>query len=94
MLRNTFFNPPDKLSTRQKIKKHCEDIIIPDQKQKLKMYKKLPEDYLIRDKNKEYKIVSRDYYLYHIQDDELDTDTELIDEDDDIEEQRILNKYK
>lgn len=91
---NTLFNPPDKRKTRRQIlTEHCEKNIIPQQKKNIKYFKTKPDEYVIRDKNNEYKIVSKNYYIYHIQEDEYDTDAELMDEDDYNEELRIKNKY-
>lgn len=53
-------------------------------------YLKKESEILIRDKNRNYKIVSKNYYLYHLADDEMDTEEELIDEDDWEEEKRII----
>jgi hypothetical protein len=94
MFKNSFFNPPDKKRTRRQIlTEHCEKNIIPQQKKNIRFFKTKPDQYVIRDKNKEYKIVSKEYYIYHIHEDEYDTDVELIDEEDLIEEERIKNKY-
>jgi len=95
MFRNTFFNPPDKKRThRQILKDHCIQVIIPKQKELMYFYKTKPNQYLIHDKDGNYKIVSKKYYFYDIAEDEYDTDTELIDEQDLLEEQRIKDKYK
>lgn len=94
MFRNTFFNPADKIrSKRNLLKDFCENDIIPKQKYLEQLYKKSPDDYLIRDKFGNYKIVTKHYYFYDIQEDEYDTDNELIDEEDEEEENRIKNKY-
>jgi len=63
------------------------------QKQKEKQYKKHANEILIRDKNKNYKIVSKNYYLYYIQEDEFDTDEEFEDEEWSKEVERIKLKY-
>lgn len=93
MYKNTFFNPPDK-QRRQILRDHCLQVIIPKQKQAIYFYKTKPNQYLIHDKDGNYKIVSKNYYFYEIEEDEYDTDTELVDEQDLLEEQRIKNKYK
>lgn len=94
MFRNTFFNPADKRRTRRQIlTDHCVYNIIPKQKELIYYYKTTPNEYLIHDKDGNYKIVSKNYYFYNLQEDDYDTDTELIDEEDLLEEQRIKNKY-
>jgi hypothetical protein len=94
MFRNTFFNPADKRKTRRQIlTEHCELHIIPKQKKLIHFYETKPNQYLIHDKNGNYKIVTKSYYFYEIQEEEYDTDTELINEEDLAEEQRIKNKY-
>jgi len=93
MFRNSYFNPPDKrLSRKQVLTLYCEHHI-PKQKEMMHHYKTKPNQYLIHDKNKNYKVVSKQYYFYEIQEDEYDTDTELISEEDLQEEERIKNKY-
>ena len=51
------------------------------------------QEILIKDKDRNYRIVSKNYYLYHLRDDELDTEEELIDEEDWEEEKRIVAKH-
>lgn len=91
--KNTFFNPKDKRKTRREILTQYTKEHIINQKQQLRFYKTKPNQYLIHDKDGNYKTVSKTYYFYHIQEDEYDTETELVDEDDYAEEQRIKNKY-
>jgi hypothetical protein len=93
---NKFWNPDDKekkTSRRKILKKLCTEQIIPQQKQNIKYFKTKPNQYLIHDKYGNYKIVSKHYYLYHIEEDEYDTDTELYDEEWNKEVERIQNKY-
>lgn len=74
------------------IEKYCYKVLY-DQKKEKQKYMKQDNDVLIRDTNKEYKIVSKNYYLYHMKETEFDTEEELIDEDDWEEEKRIKAKY-
>lgn len=67
--------------------------VLQRQKEEKQKYMKQDNDVLIRDTNKEYKIVSKNYYLYHMKESEFDTEEELIDEDDWNEEKRIKAKY-
>jgi hypothetical protein len=60
---------------------------------KTEKYMKQDDDILIKDTNKEYKIVSKNYYLYYMKETEFDTEEELVDEDDWEEEKRIKAKY-
>lgn len=90
---NTFWNPKDKRKTRrQLLSEFCVDAI---QKQKYyeKLYKTKPNQMLIHDKDGAYVIVSKNYYYYHMKDDEYETETELVDEEDEREAQRIKDKY-
>lgn len=88
-----FWKPLEKRSTRKDIlSAYCSEHFI-KQKQTEKMYRKKPNDILIRDCNGNYKVVSKYYYMYHMEEDEYDTETELVDEDFELEKQEILNKY-
>lgn len=75
-----------------KLEEYCYRVLH-DQKKEKQKYMKQDNDVLIRDTNKEYKIVSKNYYLYHMKETEFDTEEELIDEDDWEEEKRIMAKY-
>jgi len=75
-----------------KLEEYCNRVISNQQKEK-EQYLKKESEILIRDKNRNYKIVSKNYYLYHLEDDEMDTEEELVDEDDWIEEKRLIAKY-
>lgn len=85
-LRNT------KESKRDILSKWCCENFKKQQKIE-KLYKKYPNEILIRDKNKNYKRVTKNYYLYYIEEDEYDTETELEDPEWVAEVQRIQNKY-
>jgi len=87
---NLFFNPKDKRS--QTLINFCSKHI-PKQKQIIKYYKTKPNQYLIHDKNSNYKLVSKCYYFYKMEEEEYDTDTEPYDEEWEQEVERIQNKY-
>lgn len=92
-MNNTFWNPQDKRkSINTVLDKYCEKTI-EKQKENEKIFQKQSYECLIRDKYGNLKKVSRIYYLYYIENDEYDTETELIDENDELEKIRILNKY-
>lgn len=96
MTKNSFFNPADKrdtLNRRKRLKELCKHKIIPQQQKNELIFRSKPNEYLIRDKNGDLKKVNKTYYLYHIQDDECETETEIIDEEDYLEFERIKNKY-
>lgn len=96
MTKNSFFNPADKrdtLNRRKRLKELCKYKIIPQQQKNELIFRSKPNEYLIRDKNGDLKKVNKTYYLYHIQDDECETETEIIDEEDYLEFERIKNKY-
>ena len=93
---NKFWNPDDKekkISRRRIIKDLCLNQIIPQQKKEIKYFKTRPNQYLIHDKHGNYKIVSKNYYFYNIEEDEYDTDTELYEEEWIKEVEIIQNKY-
>jgi len=74
---NKFFNQKDKRKSRyQCINNFCLHAIN-KQKQEIISFKRKPNQILIRDKNGNLKQVSKNYYLYYIQDDEYDTELEL-----------------
>lgn len=90
---NSLFNPPEKRCSRRQVlmnycKKHYRE-----QKQKEKVFRTKPNQILIRDNKGEYKIVSKHYYFYNMQNDEYDTEEELVDEEHEKEVNRILNIY-
>jgi hypothetical protein len=90
---NSFFNPDDKRKTRRQIlTKFCSEHI-PKQKQIIKYYKTKPNQYLIHDKYGNYKLVSKYYYFYKMEEEEYDTETEPYDEEWSKEVERIQNKY-
>ena len=94
MNNNKFFNPDEKTKSKRRIiKEFCLDDYIPKQKENIKIYKTQPNQFLIHDKNGNYKVVSKYYYFYQIEEDEYDTDTELIDEEWENEVIRIKEMY-
>jgi len=72
------------------IEDYCKQVIHDQKCEKQKYLKLNKQDVLIKDKDQNYRIVSKNYYLYHLRDDELDTEEELIDEDDWEDEKRII----
>jgi len=76
-----------------KLEAYCYRVIDRQQKEKVQYFKLNKQEMLIKDKDRNYRIVSKNYYLYHLRDDELDTEEELIDEDDWEEEKRIIAKH-
>lgn len=86
----TFFNPADKNNKR--LFNFCQQNI-QIQKEKEIKFKTIPDEILIHGADKNYKIVSNVYYMYHMGENEYDTETELIDEDQYNEEQEIKLKY-
>jgi hypothetical protein len=91
---NNLFNPKDKVKVRRN-----QDLInytilhLSEQKYRHHIYKTKPNQLLIHDKDGKYKIVSKNYALYHMDNDEYNTETELDDEDFINEEKRIKEKY-
>lgn len=73
------FNPKDKRVGRKNIIEEFCSKHYKEQEKKIKLYKTSPNQVLIKDKNNEYKIVSKYYFNYLIQDDECETETELED---------------
>lgn len=76
------------------IEDYCCRVIENQAYEKREYFKMNKNDILIKDKDRNYRIVSKNYYLYHLRDDDLDTEEELIDEDDWEDEKRIIAKYK
>lgn len=68
-------------------------IHIKEQKHKEKFYKKKPNQILIHDKDGNYKIVCKIYAMYHMSNDEYETETELEDKESEIEAKSIMKKY-
>lgn len=91
---NNFWNPQDKrLTRRQILTEYCYNAI-EKQREKEKIFRSKTDELLIRDKFNNLKKVTKIYYLYHMEDDEYETETELLNELDEIEKDRIINKYK
>jgi hypothetical protein len=90
---NTFFNPKDKRQTkRQILEKYCEDAVM-KQKHNERYFRKKPNEILIHGADGEYKVVSKAYAMYHMAEDEYETETELEDEEWAIETERIKAFY-
>ena len=89
----SLFNPKDKRRTRKDVLSEYCTIHFKKQKETEKLFRKRPNEILIRDSLGKYKIVSKYYYLYHMEEDEYDTEEELVDPDDEAEFIRIKNKY-
>jgi hypothetical protein len=90
---NNYWNPKEKRRTRREIlSEYCVDAI-KKQKHNEKLYRTKPNQILIHNKDGAYVIVSKHYYYYHMKDDEYETETELVDEEDEREAQRIRDKY-
>lgn len=89
----SLFNPKDKRKTRKEVLLDYCDEHFRKQKQQEKLYKSRPNQILIRDGKGQYKIVSKNYHLYHMEDDEYDTEEELLDEEFEKEKLRIKMKY-
>lgn len=68
-------------------------IVICQQRREKQKYLQRRKDVLIRDCDNNYKVVSKNYYLYHMKDSEYDTEEELFDEEDIKEENRILKQF-
>jgi hypothetical protein len=76
-----YFNPAEKRKTRKQIlDEYCKDHVAKQQKEEI-FFRKRPNQMLIRDKNDEYKVVSKTYYHYYMENDEYDTEKELEDEE-------------
>jgi len=76
---NKFFNSKDKRKSRHEcINNFCVNAI-KKQKEQINNFKKKPNQILIRDCDGKLKQVSKIYYLYHIKDDEYDTELEIED---------------
>jgi NADH:ubiquinone oxidoreductase subunit len=56
-------------------------------------YRTKPNQVLIRGSNGAYKIVSKTYSMYHMQDDEYETENELEDEEWEKDKKLIQQKY-
>ena len=76
-MHNTFWNPEDKRKSKKQIISEYIIKHIEKQKETEKYYKKYPNQRLIRDGNGNLKVVTKNYYLYHNNDDEYDTETEF-----------------
>jgi len=88
-----YFNHKDKRKTRRDVlSEYCQEHF-KNQVKTEKMFKSRPNQILIRDCLGQYKIVSKTYYFYNMQNDEYDTEEELLDDDDEKELIRIQNKY-
>ena len=79
-MKNTFWNQPDKRKSKHQCLNDFCIKAIEKQQDNIILFKKKPNQILIRDGNGCFKIVSKTYYLYHIKDDEYDTETEIEDE--------------
>jgi ADP-glucose pyrophosphorylase len=90
---NTFFNPKDKRqSKRQILEKYCEDAVM-KQKHNERYFRSKPNEILIHSSDGAYKVVSKSYALYHMEEDEYETETELEDEEWVNEVERIKAFY-
>jgi hypothetical protein len=91
---NKFFNQKDKRKVKRNQDlinytiKHIKEQIVVEA-----LYRAKPNQVLIHDSQGKYKIVSKAYALYNMQDDEYETETELEDEADIIERKRIQKTY-
>lgn len=90
---NTFFNSKDKRqSKRQILEKYCEDAVM-KQKHNERYFKNKPNEILIHGSDGSYKVVSKTYALYHMEEHEYETETELEDEECTNEVERIKAFY-
>jgi hypothetical protein len=90
---NSFFNPKDKRQTRRQIlERYCEDAVM-KQKHNERYFRSKPNQVLIHGADGSFKIVSRVYALYHMEEDEYETETELEDEEWTKEVDRIKEFY-
>lgn len=92
-MKHSFWNPEDKRSNRRQVLNNYCIKHISEQKKAEKLYRNKKNEMLIRDKNGNLKVVTKNYYLYYMEDDEYDTETELIDPEWDNYVISVQNKY-
>lgn len=92
MLSNKFFNPYDNNKKYERLYRYCQKTL-QKQNEAEKLFRNHKNELLIRDKNGNLKKVNKYYKLYRMENDEYETETELEDEEFEMEKQAIIKKY-
>jgi|688.fasta_scaffold711973_2 hypothetical protein len=79
-MKHSIFNPYDEYKMYKKLNTFLDKHIQLQHKNSV-IYKTKPNQYLIRDNKGNLKVVSKNYYLYYIEDDECETETEFEDQE-------------